>query len=379
MNNADNYKIILDKHFGAGTATFSTTSGHTNNLIAALNDPQYWPFRSAFEKRLERLAARYPSGHPDRSELTVRANDIATSNWDGAYAELIAFDFLNSDQHYLTSPISLSKTVPATQTLAGALGMQNVNLDGYYDDFAVWFDIKVLADKSRDILNGMTAQVKGKLGITDATVSPEYPLHLDYMLFQQSRKALVTEFESALIGGKKPTYIRSSVIPELAYRILWGSGVVTAVSIYNPYAHAEKHHPLLFSHAKKFSHTSPTLIVFVVFPWFSERVVVQTNSSETFYRAFSRRFFCQYAKDTRPAGTLLKPFAGPESLAQVTDKLSGVVFLEDSCITTSKPDEQNIRGFAYLNPNAVHKVGGLFRNYLSGLGLIVDDLEHDNY
>jgi hypothetical protein len=63
--------------------------------------------------------------------------------------------------------------------------------------------------------------------------------------------------------------------------------------------------------------------VFVGFPWFSEKVVVQTNSSETFYRAFSRRFFCQYAKDTRPAGTLLRSFAGPESLAQVTDKLSG--------------------------------------------------------
>jgi hypothetical protein len=251
MNELDNYKSILDKYFGAGTATFSTTSGHTNSLISALKDPQYWPFRAAFEKRLERLAACYPSRHPDRSELTVRANDIATSNWDGAYAELVAFDFLNSDQHYLTNPMSLSKTVPATQTLAGALGMQNVNLDGYYDDFDVWFDIKILADKSRDILNGMTAQVKGKLGITDATVSPEYPLHLDYTLFQQNRKALAAEFESALIGGKKPTYVKSSVIPELAYRILWGRGVVTAVSTYDPYAHAEKHHSLLFAHAKK--------------------------------------------------------------------------------------------------------------------------------
>jgi hypothetical protein len=107
--------------------------------------------------------------------------------------------------------------------------------------------------------------------------------------------------------------------------------------------------------------------------------VAQTNSSETFYRAFSRRFFCQYTKDSRPAKTLLKSFAGTETLSQVTDKLSGGIFLEDRCVTSPEPDQQNVRGFTYLNPNAAHKISGLFRDYLSDLRLLVDDLEHDNY
>jgi hypothetical protein len=135
----------------------------------------------------------------------------------------------------------------------------------------------------------------------------------------------------------------------------------------------------LFKHAKKFSKTTPSLIVFVVFPWFSESAVNPFCSSEVFYRSFSRRFFCQYAKDTRPANSLLKSFQGSETVAQVTEKLSGVLFLEDISITSMSTDDLNVKGFAYFNPNAAMKVGRHFREHLSSLGFFVDDFEHDKY
>jgi hypothetical protein len=379
MNDLENYKAILENHFGAGSATFNTTTGTTNLIIGALNHTQFVPFRTAFGKRLERLNALYSISDSNRKNLIDRANDIATANnWDGAYAELVAFDFLNSNLDY-SSLINLSKTVPASATLAGGLGMSNVNLDGYYDDFDVWFDVKALGDKSRDILDGIIRDAKKNLGIPTVVISPEYPLDLDYELFQKHRRALLAELENGINVAAQTTYFKSTVIPELAFRLMLQGGVLAAISTYDPYGHAENHHKLLFTYAKKFSLTSPTLIVSVIFPWFSESVVQHTDSSEIFYRSLCRRFFCQYVKDSSPAKTILTKFQGNESLSQVTDKLSGVLFLEDTSLTSIDSAAQNVKAYAYFNPNAAHKVSRHFRDYLSSLRFFVDDFAHDNY
>ena len=269
MNDLENYKAILENHFGAGSATFNTTTRTTNLIIGALNHTQFVPFRTAFGKRLERLNALYSNRDSNRKNLIDRANDIATANnWDGAYAELVAFDFLNSIRDY-SSLINLSKTVPASATLAGGLRMSNVNFDGYYDDFDVWFDVKALGDKLRDILDGIIRDAKKNLGIPTVVISPEYSLDLDYELFQQHRRALLTELENGVDVATQTTHFESTVIPELAFRLMWQGGVLTAVGTYDPYGHAENHHKLLFTYAKKFSLTSPTLIVSVIFPWFT--------------------------------------------------------------------------------------------------------------
>jgi hypothetical protein len=379
MNDLENYKVILETHFGAGVTTFATTNGATNNVIGALNRTNFAQFQSAFFQRMKRLAGRYPNQDSNRKHLLDTLNLLATEkNWDGAYAELVAFDFLNADEDWLSSPINLSKTVPATETLASGLGMQNANLDGYYDDFGVCFDVKVLSDKSRAILDGVIAEVKRRRGIV-AVISPEYPLNFDYEVFQQNRPALASELENEINPTAKTTLVRSKIVPELTYRLMWGGGVLTTISTYDPYIHAEEHHKLLFAHIKKFSKVMPGLIVFVVFPWFSEKVTNQIDSTDIFYRAFCRRFFCQYAKDATPAKSFLKSFAGNESVAQVAEKLSGVLFLEDVSITSSNAHQQNIKAFAYLNPNATHKVSRHFRHHLSSLKCFVDDLEHDNY
>lgn len=119
--------------------------------------------------------------------------------------------------------------------------------------------------------------------------------------------------------------------------------------------------------------------MFVIFPWFSESALNSKWGNELFYRAFCRRFFCQYAKDQTPARSLLKSFQGAETLAHITQSLSGALFLEDTSITAPVADDQNVKAFAYLNPNAAHKVGGHFRDHLSALRFAVDTFAHDNY
>ena len=380
MNDLENYKAILEQYFGLGAATFDTASGVSNNIIGALNRTDFAPFRSVFLKRCKRLAARYPAADPNRKPLLDRLNEMASvGKWDGVYAEMVAFDFLNSDKDWLSTPINLSKTVPAAETLARGLGGQNANFDGYYDDFGVCFDVKVLGDKSRDILDGIIAEVTKKLGVSGMSVSPEYPLDLGFEEFEFNRKKLQVELEASINVGERTSFIKSTVVTELNYRIKWDAGVLTTVSTYDPFQHAANHHTLLFKHAKKFSRNEPSLIVFVIFPWFSEKVLIPFCSSDVFYRSFSRRFFCQYAKDTKPANSILRSFQGTETIAQVTEKLTGVLFLEDTSITSSNTDDLNVRGFAYFNPNAAKKAGRHFREHLSSLGFFVDGFEHDNY
>ena len=76
---------------------------------------------------------------------------------------------------------------------------------------------------------------------------------------------------------------------------------------------------------------------------------------------------------------VLKSYKGNETISEVTDKISGVIFLEDTSIESTDTASLNVKGFAYLNPNAKNKVSRQFKDYLLRLGLAVDDFGHDNY
>lgn len=231
MNDLENFKAVLDHYFGAGSARFNTTTGITNNIIGALNRTDFATFRAAFLKRCQRLATRYPAGSASRRPLLDRLNEMTSeSKWDGVYAEMVALDFLNSDQDWLLQPVELSKTVPANETLAGGLGGQNTNYDGFYPDFDVCFDVKVLGDKSLDILRGIVAQAKSALAVPNVLVRPEYPLDMPFEEFQQNRKALLAEMQSAIGAGAKTTFVKSAVLSGLSYRLSWGPGLLTTVS-----------------------------------------------------------------------------------------------------------------------------------------------------
>lgn len=380
MNDSENYKDIVENIFGNGTCNIDVTKGVTNKVIGALNRTQFFAFTTSYKKRLERLNALY-SGHENFQDLLNTINQVADDkNWEGAYAEIVAYDYLNSNNDRLSEPINLEKTVPATETIAENLGYQNANFDGEYKDFNICFDVKILSDKTGMILSGIFKDIQKKTGRSNFSISPEYPLDIDYEVFQKNRKQLLDELLSFLTGDQEPSSISSQVISDLRYAIMWGSGVLMTERTYNPYLHAENHHNLLFKHAKKFSKVNPSLIIFVIFPWFSENISSLGKANEIFYRCFSRRFFCEYAAKPTKAKNIFKKYTGEDSVFEVTQKLSGVLFLEDKSITADIPTAQNVEGYAYLNPNADKKIGrGIFIDYLNSLQFHIDDFEYDNY
>jgi len=380
VNDSENYKDVVENIFGKGTCNIDVTKLVTNNVIGALNHTQFAAFTTSYKKRLERLNSLY-SGHGNFQDLLNTINQVADDkNWEGAYAEIVAYDYLNSNNDCLNEPINLEKTVPATETIAENFGYQNANFDGEYKDFNTYFDVKILSDKAGIILSGIFKDVQKKTGRSNFSISPEYPLDIDFEVFQNNRKQLLDELLSSFTGTQEPSSINSQVIPDLRYAIMWGSGVLMTESTYNPYLHAKNHHNLLFKHAKKFSKVNPSLIIFVIFPWFSEKISSLGKANEIFYRSFSRRFFCEYAAKPTKAKDIFKKYIGEDSVFEVTKKLSGVLFLEDKSITADTPTAQNVEGYAYLNPNADKKIGrGIFIDYLHSLRFHIDDFEYDNY
>lgn len=374
------YAQILGQVFPGFVPTFDPAGSASNNIIGALNHVQFGTFRQSFLSRLSRLARVYPVGHASRPKLFETLNEVASErNWAGAYAELVAYDFLNSTPDWLDAPIELSRTVPAAHTLASSLGGSSANYDGYLADFGVCFDVKILSDKSRALLEGIIADAIQNAGVAPLRIAPEYPLDEDYRVFERARRSLVEELAAELKASATSTLVYSKVVSSLSYRIDRGKGTLITLSEHHPFRHALNHHPLLFAHAKKFSRVEPSLIVFVLHPWFSERALRGIGDNEQFFRAFCRRFFCQYVKDARPARQLIPRFSGPETLADVTALLSGVLFLEDEGVTAKDPAAQNIRPWVYLNPNAAHPVSRHFIHFLDALHFRGSDFSFDNY
>lgn len=387
MTAIQNYSRLIDGIFGTGTTTFDRSKDLYNHVIGALNNPtEYKDFTANFISRLERLKTIY-STHPSYlTEIIVQVNEVASvKNWEGAFAELAAYDHLNSDilnhKTYIHNPIQPNITLPNTKSFALELGKAATNLDGYVEDRPLYFDVKCLKDNVTEILTGIYNDLKTYLGTNDIHITAEHELNISYDDFQKKRALLLNELKSELNTTTKKTYLKSSVVSNLSYRILWGGGILTAERSYHPFSHAKNYHKTVFNYANKFIKDEPTVIVLVVFPWYNLVVSDFANSNIRFYRALARRVFCQYIHDNTKFKTFNSSFTGEQTIFEVSKHLSGIIFLEDNTILSKEPDKTNVKSFVYLNPNASKPLTrSLASDFIMGLhNTEYDDFENDNY
>lgn len=387
MTAIQNYSRLIDSIFGVGTTTFDTSKDLCNHFIEALNNPtEYNDFTANFISRLERLKKIY-STHPSYlTETKVQVNEVTSvKNWEGAFAELAAYDHLNSDilshKTYIHNPIQPNITLPNTNSFALELGKSSTNLDGFVEDRPLYFDVKCLKDNVTEILTGIYNDLKIHLGTNDIHIAAEHELNISYDDFQKKRTQLLNELKTELNTTTKKTYLKSTVVSNLSYRILWGGGVLTAERSYHPFIHAKNYHKTIFNYANKFIKDEPTVIVLVVFPWYNLVVSDFTNSNIRFYRSLARRVFCQYINDTTKFKTYNSSFTGKQTIFEVSRHLSGIIFLEDNTILSKEPNKTNVKSFVYLNPNAVKPLKRSSAiDFIMGLhNTEFDDFEYDNY
>ena len=305
-------------------------------------------------------------------------------NWEGAYAELAAYDVMWND--FVMTPLELDKTMPATDSYASEMGHRAINEDGYLPDYGLYFDVKILADTVGAILKDVIAEAIKQSGQTArCDILPEYPIDDDDEEYGgANRRLLLNELIDFLKAyntvskGKK--LFRSRVIPRLAYRVLWGGGVNTAIHEYSPYRHAEEMRHLVFKrYTKKIMKNEMFVLVLVKFPWYNNLVSSYIDADHVFYRSLARRTFCEYLNDSTLMSSIVPKFMGKETVDEVSRHLAGIVFIDDNSI---KEDSYSCN--VILNPNALN-THERARDYLMHLvqkgdkrGLF-DDLRHDNY
>jgi hypothetical protein len=386
MTSLENYSQIIETIFGAGTTTFSNTSPQTNHVIDALNSQESNYFTKNFKARLIRLKNIY-AAYPDyMKNIIVQVNEISShKNWEGAFAELAAYDHLNQDlikdQNYLFNPIEPNVTLPNIASYAQELGKHETNVDGFVGDRNLYFDVKCFKDNIKDILEGIYDDLKKHLGIRHLTITAEHELDTSYDDYQNKRNQLLNELKAKISLTDKVNYVSSTVITGLSFRILWGPGIQMTESSYNPFIHAQNYHKTIFNYASKFLKNNSNVIVLVIFPWYNNIVNDFSDSNKAFYRALSRRVFCQYKFDPTPFKSFNSKFTGSDTIYEVSKHLSGIIFLEDCTITNKNPDESNVKSYVYFNPNSIKPlIRSLSGEYLIGLhNEENDNFEYDNY
>jgi len=386
MNALAKYASLINEIFGPGTATFDTNSSVTNEVIGAWKHPcNFSDFIRNFTARLRRLKAIY-SNRPDYlKDILVQVNEIANNkNWQGAFAELSAFDYLNQDilkmRTHIWDPIKPNETISVDRTFGGELGKREANLDGFVENVQLFFDVKVFKDNVKEILEGIYKEVYEHFKLSDLLIQAQYSFDISYDDFRDKRRELLKELKEGIDVTRKPPSMISKVIANLSYNLLWMPGIISTVHSYDPYSHAKNFHKLPFNYANKFVKDSKSLIVLVVFPWYNG-IVTDFNGNSLLYRSLARRFFCQYVNDSTSFKNLNRSFTGTETMYQVSKYLSGIIFLEDNAILSKKPNETNVKSYVYLNPNAENPINrSLARGFLMGLhNSVYDDFEFDNY
>lgn len=376
------YQQMCDDVFGNGVIEIKPAP--SNNIIGTLRHlDDFLEFKKNFKNRLVRLRDRF-KGTASYPALLEQVKQVADSkNWEGAYAELVAYDVMWNE--YVMTPLELDKTLPASESYAGEMGYKATNEDGYVPDYGLYFDVKILADTAGAILNGIIDEAVDNSNQTArCNILPEYPYDDDDEDYSSNRSALCKELTDFLTNNNTQTkgnkLFRSCIINRLCYRVHWGEGVNSAMSEYSPYRHAEETKHLIFKrYTKKIMKNEMFMLVLVKFPWYNNRISSFIDADHVYYRSLARRTFCGYIRDSSPMNTIVPKFQGTDTVFDVSRHLSGMIFIDDNSIK-----ESGYSCNVIMNPNAL-KINASARHYLESLVQngdergVFDDLVHDNY
>lgn len=385
MNAYDEYQRLIDNIFGKGVVSVCDNGGiKVNNVIGTWScSDDFQVFKGNFYDRLSRLKNIFKNKENIQTIHNLAASIGDNKNWEGAYAELVAYDLLSTEYN---TEFKLDVTRKASFAIAEKLGMKNINYDIYMRDYGVYMDVKAFTDPISDILNNSV--IENVLQQDDfksmrLSILPEHPLDESEIIYTSNVKALRVELiehlHDMIANGKKHYSYSSQIVKTLKLNILKGKGINSCLSEYSPYRHAEAIKDFIIRrYCNKFPNRAPFYLVFVNFPWYNRVATDTFEYNKILYRSIARRTFIQYEKNkvrTSAINTNIKD----KSLARnIARKLTGIIFIDDNSINGT-----GYNVYVYTNPNAINKRRTL-NLYLEALWRKAskhdyDDFINDNY
>lgn len=232
-------------------------------------------------------------------------------------------------------------------------------------------DVKAFRDKIFKLIRETFNDVLRENKIDDLHMLPEIDCYICYKQITKNRGKVKNEIREALQqilqSDNKELVKRSEIIDCLKYRFLKGSGILTGYNIFNPYFFAMQEHKIAFEHINKLHMDNPSILMYVIHPWFSDTNLTTgfDRTDEIALRSFSRRIFMQYKNKQIKIG-------GKE-IINLFQFLSAILLIVDNSI---RNEEDQL--FFYVNPNAKHKINPYFKDSLQNY-CFVDDFAFDNY
>lgn len=366
MKDKEKYENIVKQVF----LDFKCQKFETNNFVGALiSNSNFDEFQKSFINRMKDIKPLIEICNGQdclkwKKTIYTMLNSLADKkNYEGAWAEFCALYELHHISKNLHKQLDSEIDVQANQTLGKYYNKKITNYDFKIGDNLL-LDVKIFADKDVRIIQEWCDKLTKN---TDVTILPEILYHLEIDTITNNVQDIKNEIKEA-VDSKKPVY-QSKILDALSYKIQKGSGLLMATSIFDPYLFAKNEHQLVFKHFNKLHIKIPTVLVYVLHPWFSIGSLTTgfEDSQDIVFRSISRRLFMQY-KNRKVENFNQLP-------KNATQYLSGIIFIVDK----SAKNEKN-QVFFYTNPNAKNKMYQILRDNIKDiLYAKYDWFEHDNY
>jgi hypothetical protein len=186
-------------------------------------------FRRCFKNRILRLKKAFGSDQRDYALILTKLSAVGTTSWSGPYAELVAYDFLTSFAKVIP------EVHPGEATLSARMGRKTPILDGKLPSyFDLHFDVKRLADVTREILAGIISKVERQY--PDVQLAAEYPLDIDPDEIGKQHSAILRGVRDAAAKGASVFSLPKVGLCVRVYKPR--RNIVTTVHHHNPYQQA---------------------------------------------------------------------------------------------------------------------------------------------
>lgn len=369
MTQVENYKYILEKIFNE-SIKFSNNQ-ITNNCIGAIQDQKNFEiFSNNFIARLHRINS-YFSNSPDHiKEVINTAKQIGQTKgykWAGAYSELVALDYWIQFENITNIKFPDRGRVESfPDSIAKKIDQQEIDIDISLDlnTKKIFSDVKSMIPTHMELTDLIVDRLKSNnsknylIGIDDV-------YDVDYLrtksdLINEIRKGfLLQELNECINQNKK--YHRKTLRSgqNIAFRISYPkpgkNNVLTTTRVLDPYKLANDYKYKVLDYYNKLLVKEPSLLTFVINPWFNSELNMDKQFLRVFLRSLSRRVFIELVKDETDLEKFFPELTGKKiTIAEVAKKISGIIFIYDESILKEKKDINDV--YIYLNPNATNRV-----------------------
>jgi hypothetical protein len=370
-----------------------------NNCTGALASKDFVVFRDNFVERLVRLYEVFKDDEVQIQQIKRIATELAQREdykWAGPYSELVAADF------WIGFPNSIEVQLVPTmdndiyeRSLAKAVGKAAVDLDLKLSTprMAMYLDVKSFIPTYFELTDKVFARLISRLGPGNILIGLDEFQSRDYLsvtkdLTAELRSGALEQGLGDAIQNRRATYEHHMPGGDsYRFRIAYADGthgaILSTSEILDPYQLAKTYKYKFVDYYEKLLISEPSLLLFVVNPWFNREVGVFTDFTGTFYRSVARRVFMELTKDARKLAEFFDVQEEDLTIADVAKLITGLVFIQDNSVTQTGNGLYSAHIF--LNPNATNRKlsawdwAPFFSDGPKDWVSSIDDFEHDNY